>query len=97
MNILAELSIFPIGKGESVSSYVARAVDIIKQSGIQFSVNPMGTCIEGDVEQVMNLIKECMYELQKDCNRIYMTLKIDYRKDRTNAIQDKVSSVEKHL
>ena len=97
MNILAELSIFPLDKGESVSEYVARVINIIKKSHIQYELGPMGTCIEGDFEEVMELIKECMYALKQDCNRIYMTLKVDYRKDRINGIKGKISSVKKYL
>ncbi|MBN2041793.1 MAG: MTH1187 family thiamine-binding protein [Spirochaetes bacterium] len=97
MIVLAEFSIFPVDKGESVSGYVARAVSVIKNSGLKYSLNPMGTCIEGHIEEVMGLIKRCMYELQEDCNRIYVTLKIDYRKGRVNAIDSKVASIERHL
>ncbi len=97
MNVLAELSIFPMDKGESVGEYVARVLSIIKNSGIEYELGPMGTCIEGDIEDVMSLIKECMNALGKDCNRIYMTLKMDYRKGRAGAMKSKVASVEGHM
>lgn len=97
MNVLAELSVFPIGKGESVSKFVARVLGIIKGSGIAYEPGPMGTCIEGELDDVMALIKECMNALEKDCNRIYMTLKMDYRKGRTDAMKGKLASVEMHM
>lgn len=42
-NILLEFSMTPISKGESVSRYVARSLEIIEKSGLDYRVNPMGT------------------------------------------------------
>jgi len=37
----------PLGKGESVGKYVARSLDIIDKSGVDYRLNPMGTVLEG--------------------------------------------------
>ncbi len=97
MSALIELSIFPMDKGLSVSPYVARALAIIKESGLDYELNPMGTCIEGDWPDVMATVNRCMEDLQKDCSRIYMTMKVDYRKDRSGSMTKKVKSVENKL
>ena len=97
MSTLAELAIFPMDRGESVSLYVARCVSIIRESGLTHEVGPMGTSIEGEWDQVMETVSKCMKALQADCERIYMTLKADYRKDRKNALQGKIDSVNRHL
>lgn len=94
MSVIIELAIFPMDKGESVSPYVARVLDLIKNSGLPFQLNPMGTCIEGQWEEVMALVNQCFQALQKDSNRIYMTLKADYRKNTSGRIQGKVASVQ---
>jgi hypothetical protein len=39
----------------------------------------MGTILEGDWDAVMAVVGECFRELQKDCRRISMNLKMDYR------------------
>ncbi len=97
MNTLIELSIFPMDKGTSVSPYVARVLGIIKKSGLAFELNPMGTCIEGEWGEVMATVNRCMEDLQRDCSRIYMTMKVDYRKDRKNAMVSKMAAVKEKL
>lgn len=93
MSALIDFSIFPIGKDESVSPFVSRAVDIIENSGLAYNIGPMGTAVEGEWEELAALVTSCLNALKGDCNRIYMNLKVDYRKDGANRIEDKVKSV----
>jgi uncharacterized protein (TIGR00106 family) len=97
MSVIINLSIFPMDKGESVSSYVARAVNIIKESGLQYNFGPMGTSIEGEWDEVMGVVNRCFEDLKKDCNRIYLNLNADYRKGAPGRIKSKVTSVEKKI
>ena len=93
MSTLIDFSIFPVGKGESVSPYVAVVVRIIKDSGFQYKLGPMGTTIEGEWDELMEVITRCFKELRKDCARIYMSAKIDYRECGSNRMVSKVKSV----
>ena len=93
MTIL-ELSMFPVDKGESLSSYVARVLDVIDQSGLPYSLNPMGTVIEGDWDEVMAVVRRCHQALEQDCARIVTTMKIDYRKGAKPRMAAKIESVE---
>ncbi len=95
--LLAEFSIWPMDKGESVGKYVARALDIVDKSGLAYKLGPLGTCLEGDYDQVMDIIKKCHDELLKDSVRIACTIKMDYRKGATNRLEAKVKSVEQSL
>ena len=97
MSTIIELAIFPTDKGESVSLYVARSLRIIEESGLKYELNPMGTCIEGEWTQVMNVVDQCFKALERDCERIYMTLKADYRKGKAGRLAGKVASVEEKL
>ena len=97
MSVIAEVSIFPMDKGESVSKYVARALKIIEASGLPYQLNPMGTCIEGEWEDVMNVVDQCFQELRKDCDRINLSLKADYRKGTSNRLARKVASVKEKM
>src|SRR5206468_12643318 len=69
--VLAELSMWPMDKGESVGQYVARLLDIIDRSGLPYRLGPLGTCIEGEYDQVMAVIKQCHEALAADCNRVF--------------------------
>jgi uncharacterized protein (TIGR00106 family) len=95
--VLAEFSIWPMDKGESVGRYVGRCVDIVDRSGLPYKLGPMGTCIEGEWAAVMDVIGQCYAALAADCNRIACTIKIDYRKDHANMLDAKVQSVQQAL
>jgi len=94
---MVELSMFPVDKGESLSPYVSRVLEIIAKSGIPYQLNPMGTVMEGNWDELMDLIKKCHRELEKDCNRISTLIKIDYRKGSASRMEAKVKAVEKIL
>lgn len=93
MSVLIDFSIFPVDKGESVSAFVARAVKVIRESGLPHRIGPMGTTIEGEWEEAIGLVGRCLEELKKDCNRVYMTLKVDYRPGPGGRIETKVKSL----
>lgn len=95
--VLLEFSMSPLGKGESVGKYVARSLDIIDKSGVAYRLNPMGTVLEGDWEQVFSVVQQCYKQMKKDCNRISCTIKVDYRKGHSGRLKSKVASVEKKL
>ena len=91
--LLAEFSIWPMDKGESVGAYVARCVDIVDRSGLPYKLGPLGTCIEGDYDAVMAVIAQCQKALQADCNRIACTIKMDWRAGGGGRLEGKVKSV----
>ncbi|MCC6544877.1 MAG: MTH1187 family thiamine-binding protein [Nitrospirae bacterium] len=95
--ILLEFSMTPLTKGESVSKYVARSLDIIDKSGLEYRLNPMGTVIEGEWDEVFEVVKKCLDRMRKDCDRISASIKVDYRKGKAGRIKTKIESVEKKL
>jgi uncharacterized protein (TIGR00106 family) len=94
MSVIVDFSIFPIGKEESVSKYASRAVKIIKDSGLPHHIGPMGTAIEGEWDEVMSVVKSCTESLKNDCNRLYLTMKVDYRQGQSGRMGKKVKKVE---
>jgi uncharacterized protein (TIGR00106 family) len=88
---------FPIGQGESVSPYVARILDIIDRSGLDYQLHSMGTVIEGEIAQVLDVVKQCLDAMAADCDRISCTIKLDYRKGHRGRLHSKVKSVEDRL
>ena len=98
MSVLVEFAIFPTDKGESKSSFVARVLDIVDKSGLDYIFTPMGTIIEGDtLSEVLKVVEDAYLELGVDCSRIYSVIKIDYRKGPIGRLKKKVSSVEEKL
>ena len=92
-----EFSMSPLGQGESVSPYVARVVDIIDKSGLDYQLHAMGTVIEGEIDEVLSVLKSCFEELSSDCDRISCTAKLDYRAGASGRLQSKITSVEEKL
>ena len=98
MSVLVEFAMFPTDKGESKSAFVARVLDIVDRSGLDYTFTPMGTIIEGEsVTDVFKVIEDAYTELGEDCSRIYSVIKIDYRKGPLGRLKNKVSSVEEKL
>ncbi len=95
--VLLEFSMSPLGKSESVGKYVSRSLEIIDQSGVEYRLNPMGTVLEGEWDDVMDVVRKCYERMRKDCNRISCTIKVDYRKGKNGRLSGKVASVEKRL
>jgi uncharacterized protein (TIGR00106 family) len=95
--VLLEFSMSPLGKGESVSKYVSRSLDITDKSGVAYRLNPMGTVLEGEWDEVFAVVRKCYERMKKDCNRISCSIKVDYRKGHSGRLVSKVASVEKTL
>jgi len=94
MSALVEFAIFPTDKGESKSQFVARVLEIVKDSGLNYQLTPMGTIIEGkSVSEIFRVIERAYEELEQDCNRIYSVIKIDYRKGDIGRMDKKLNSV----
>jgi uncharacterized protein (TIGR00106 family) len=92
--VLLDFSITPLGKGESVSSYVARCLEIVAASGLAYRLHAMGTTLEGELDQVLAVVRQCFEALQADCSRMSCSIKIDYRKGPGGRLQSKVQKVQ---
>jgi uncharacterized protein (TIGR00106 family) len=98
MSALVEFSMFPTEKTQSKSAFVARVLDIVDKSGLAYQLTPMGTIIEAQsVEEALLVINNAYKELQKDCGRVYSSIKIDWREGPVGRLDNKVASVEAKL
>lgn len=95
--MLAEFSVVPLGKGESVSHFVAQCLRIVSESGLDYRLNPMGTVVEGDYDQVMEVVKRCHLAVMEDCSRVITTVKIDDRAGVKGMMEGKIRSVEEKV
>ncbi|MFH1044129.1 MAG: MTH1187 family thiamine-binding protein [Pseudomonadota bacterium] len=95
--VVLEFSMSPFDKGESLSKYVARSLDIIDKSGLPYQLTPMGTIVEGEWEQVMAVVTACFETMSQDCNRISTSMKIDYRAGKSGRLKSKIRSIESKL
>ena len=95
--VLVDFSIFPVGKGPSLSEYVARSLEIVDASGLPYQCHSMGTTLEGEFDQVMGVVRQCFEAMRADCDRVEGSIRIDYSKGKTDRLRGKVDSLEEKL
>ncbi len=95
--VLLDFSMSPLEKGQSVSQYVARSLRIIDESGLDYRLHAMGTTVEGELEQVLNVLAKCFQAMAADCDRITCSAKLDYRRGHQGRLESKITSVERQL
>ena len=95
--MLAAFSITPLGAGESVGELVADAVRIVRESGLPNETNAMFTNIEGEWDDVMRVIHDCIDVVARRAGRVSVVIKLDVRAGATGMIEEKVRAVERRL
>ena len=59
MSVLLEFAMFPTDKGESVSAYVSQIIAMIRDSGMDYQLTPMGTIVETEeLDQATDLVNK---------------------------------------
>lgn len=97
MSAMAFFSCTPLGEQESVSEYVAKVVQVVKDSGLAWKLTPMGTVVEGEtLAEVLEVINRGVESLP-ECNRLSISIKVDYRRDRVGGLDKKVDAVMNRL
>jgi uncharacterized protein (TIGR00106 family) len=91
---LMEFTLIPLDKGSSFSKYVAGTISVIKKSGLDYRLNPMGTAVEGEWEELLDLLTKCYRNLEKESDRISLSVKFDIRKGVKGALTNKIKSVQ---
>ena len=93
--VLLDFSMTPLGKGESVSPYVARCLEVVAASGLDYRLHAMGTTLEGEPDDVLAVVRRCFEALLPDCDRISCSIKMDYRKGPGGRLRSKIEKVQK--
>ena len=95
--VLLEFSMTPLDKGESVSTYVARSLDIVDRSGLAYQLTPMGTILEGEWDEVIAVVSACFERMRADCRRVSTQIRVDYRDGPAGRLKSKVEAVQRKL
>lgn len=94
--MIAFLTVVPLGK-EALSKDVAKVIDVIDKSGIEYRLTAMGTVLEGEPDDVWRVLRTCHETMRKFERRVHTHISIDDRQDEVDAINSKVDDIEKHL
>jgi len=96
---IVEVTITPLGtQTPSVSYYVAEVHKVLDQSNLKYQLTPMSTIIEGDLQQIIEVIQQ-MHEVpfEKGALRVSTSIKIDDRRDKQASMEQKMKSVEEKM
>ncbi|MFF5704819.1 MTH1187 family thiamine-binding protein [Streptomyces sp. NPDC012794] len=95
--MIVAFSVTPLGVGEEVGSYVAEAVRVVRESGLPNRTDAMFTTVEGEWDEVMDVVRRAVAAVEARAPRVSFILKADVRPGVTDGITSKVETVERHL
>ncbi|HEY3446099.1 MAG TPA: MTH1187 family thiamine-binding protein [Myxococcales bacterium] len=93
------VTIAPLGTATpSLSKYVAGVQKVLRASGLTHQMTAMGTIIEGDLDRILQVVRE-MHEhpFAEGAVRVSTLIKIDDRRDKEHTIEGKMRSVQEKL
>ena len=96
---VVQFTVVPLGTGgTSLSSYVAEVQKSLADCGLKHTLTPMGTVLEGDLKEVLAVIRK-VHELpfNQGAKRVMTLVNIDDRRDKTGSAEQKLESVRKRL
>ncbi|WP_454300994.1 MTH1187 family thiamine-binding protein [Salana multivorans] len=95
--MLVAFSVAPLGAGESVAEAVADAVAVVRASGLPNRTSAMFTEIEGEWDEVMDVVRRATEAVGRHGHRVSLVLKADIRPGFTGQLDAKVERVEAAL
>ena len=82
---------------DSVSEAVAAAVRVVRESGLPHETSSMFTSVEGEWDEVMDVVRRATEAAGAYGTRVALVLKADIRPGRTGQLTAKVARVEERL
>ncbi len=75
---IAEFTVLPVVEESKVNGIVDKAIQVVIDSGLKYEVEPNGTTIEGDLDELFNVIKKA-HIVARDAGsgRVITIIKID--------------------
>lgn len=98
--MLVAFSVAPSGTGNtdgSVHDAVAAAVAVVRASGLPHRTTSMYTEIEGEWDEVMDVVKRATDAVMPFGSRVSLVLKADIRPGRSGEIDAKIERLESAL
>ncbi len=96
---IVEITIVPVGApGASLSGYVANALEVLGESGLEYELTAMGTIISGDLDQIWGVVRR-MHEscFSMGAPRVLTGIRVDDRRDKAGSPDQKIRSVREKL
>ena len=91
--MMVHLSIVPVGDNPHLSKPVAKVLQVIDESGIDYRLTPMGTLLNGEWDDIMKVVKKCHDIVREEHDRVITQIKID-DKENGHSFGQKIQAVE---
>jgi uncharacterized protein (TIGR00106 family) len=95
--MLIELSITPLGTGTHISDAIAEAVRLVDASGLPYQVTATGTCVEGDWNDVMPLVRQCHERVRQLSPHVVTVIQIEDEEGAHNKLTQNVASIAEKI
>lgn len=96
--MLVAFSVTPLGgESDSVGKAVAEAVRVVRESGLPNETTSMFTTVEGEWNEVMDVIRRATDAVAATAPRVSLVIKADIRPGHTGQLHAKVERVERYL
>ena len=97
--VIVEFNIIPLGKGISVSKFLAPALKEFDKRKVKYEITPMCTIFEAkNIEEAFDLVRVTHEAVFKTgVKRVVTTVKIDDRRDVKEGMEEKVKSLKKAI
>lgn len=99
MPVLVEISVTPVGReSASLGDTVVETLKVAEAKGVNYQVGPMGTCMEGELDSLLVVMRE-MHEacFCMGYPRVITSIRIDDRRDKHLTMNYRVESVKRKL
>jgi uncharacterized protein (TIGR00106 family) len=94
--VLAQFSVYPLGEGTSLSRFVKKGIQVVKDSGFKYEIGGLSTTVEvPDLDSLFQLVKKVhQAHLGEGAKRVVIDLKVDDRRDKDATIDTKRNAVK---
>jgi uncharacterized protein (TIGR00106 family) len=74
------LQVLPKVKGDNVYEVVDKAIEVIQESGVKYIVGPMETTMEGELDDLWEIVKKAQDAcIKAGASGVMSVIKIDYK------------------
>jgi len=94
--VIAQFSIYPL-QTEHMSKDIAKVLKVLDETGLKYRLGPIGTCVEGELGNVLDAIKRCHQSAMSSHGRVITTIVIDDSEEPAHDMAGMVTSVERKL
>ncbi|KOG66840.1 hypothetical protein ADK76_01050 [Streptomyces griseoflavus] len=95
--MLIAFALTPMGVEENGAAYVADAIKIIRESGLPNRSDSMYTMIEGDWDEVMDVVKRATETVAARVPRVQVSIKADVWPGMDRPLDGKIAMLEQRV